>query len=267
MSDWNTDRILRALASLDETALPDDVAEILTKEYRLLHYPERLLSPTFAAAQVAWSNTSRSFNVVFDEIAEQVRRWGPDAVHWWVTKVTRPLETESMLRARGGELSDTFQILARELEAGTLEDELPNDVSIQLVHDERTFQAATSIETRGWGRTLPDETTTNSRLTATLDDLRTWSGFQVVAFIDNEPAATGRCTLNGEVARLWGAVTLPEFRGHGCYRAILSERLRFVKDHGATLALTRGRPSTSGPILERAGFTAHGEERCYRIAL
>ena len=30
------------------------------------------------------------------------------------------------------------------------------------------------------------------------------------------------------------------------------------------LALVKGRVETSGPILRRAGFTAYGDERCYR---
>lgn len=172
-----------------------------------------------------------------------------------------------MLRARGGELSDTFQILARELVSDILESQVSDAVSVELLNDERTFEAASSIETKGWGLIQLDEAKRNRRFAETLDDLETWRGFQVVAFIDNEPASTGRCTLNGEIARLWGAVTPPEFRGRGCYRAVLCERLRYAKDHGATLALTRGRPSTSGPILERAEFTSHGEERCYRIAV
>lgn len=267
MSNWNTERILNTLNVLDETALRDDVTEIRTKDYRLLRFPERILSPTFPAAQVVWSNTSKPFDVVFDEIASQVRRWDLDEVHWWVSKATRPVETESQLRGRGGELSDVFQILARELAADTHESQERGDVNVELVHDERTFQAALSIETRGWGRSQPDETLRNRRFAETLDELQNWTGFQIVAFIDNEPASTGCCTLNGDIARLWGAVTLDEFRKRGFYRAVLAERLRVANDHGASLALTRGRPSTSGRILERAGFTSHGEERCYRTAV
>ncbi len=46
-------------------------------------------------------------------------------------------------------------------------------------------------------------------------------------------------------------------------RAVLAERLRLARDHGATLALVKGRVLTSGPILLRAGFADYGEERCY----
>lgn len=265
LSHWNTERILDALASLDASPLPDDVIEILTEDYQLLKFPEQFLSPTFPAAQVTWSRTSRPVDAVFAEITEKVRDWRLDTVHWWVTKATLPVETESILCARGGALSDTYQILAHELCSDTPKRPSSSEISVELVHDERTFEAATFIETIGWDRTSLDETEANKQFVKTLKDLQEWDGFQLVVFVNGEPASTGHCTLNGEVARLWGAVTLPNFRRRGCYRALLSERMRCAEEHGATLALTRGRPKTSGPILIRAGFTAHAEERCYQI--
>jgi hypothetical protein len=33
------------------------------------------------------------------------------------------------------------------------------------------------------------------------------------------------------------------------------------------MALVKGRVETSGPILRRAGFVAHGQERSYRVPL
>ena len=66
-----------------------------------------------------------------------------------------------------------------------------------------------------------------------------------------------------KIALLWGAITLPASRGHGSYRAVLAERLRLAREHGATLAMAKGRALASGPILLRAGFTDFGEERCY----
>ena len=80
-------------------------------------------------------------------------------------------------------------------------------------------------------------------------------------------AAVGGCTLRGEVAQLWGAVTLREYRRRGAYRAVLAERLRLARVHGATLALVKGRVETSGPILLRDGFAVYAEERCYWLPL
>ena len=101
------------------------------------------------------------------------------------------------------------------------------------------------------------------QLKETLQDLATWTSFRVVALADDEPVSAGGCTLTGEVALLWGAITLPASRGHGSYRAVLGERLRLAREHGATLAMAKGRALASGPILLRAGFTDYGEEQCF----
>ena len=80
-----------------------------------------------------------------------------------------------------------------------------------------------------------------------------------------EPAAAAGCTLAGPAARLWGAATLPGWRGRGAYRAVLGERLAQAHWRGATLALVKGQVGAAGPILLGAGFTAYGRERCYTL--
>ncbi len=267
MSIWDTEKILGALASLDETAVTDDFLEVRTAEYRLLRYPERFLSPTLPAAQVVWSNVSRPLDLVFNEIASVVRGWGLDAVHWWVTSATRPFDTEAYLLANGGVLSDSIQILALELSADVAESIVPDGIRVELVCDERSLRDAIVVETQGWGRSSPEELAIGHRLSETLHNLETSIGFQIVASIDGRPVSTGCCRIEGELGRLYGAVTLPQFRSRGCYRAVLSSRLRQASDLGATIAVTRGRPLTSGRILVKAGFTIHGEENCYGLLI
>jgi hypothetical protein len=108
-------------------------------------------------AQVVWSNTSRSLDIVFDEIASEIRGWGLHAVHWWVTSSTHPLDTEAYLLARGGVLSDSYQILARELGGDVAESVAPDGMSVELVRDERSLRAAILVETQGWGRAPSDK--------------------------------------------------------------------------------------------------------------
>jgi hypothetical protein len=136
-------------------------------------------------------------------------------------------------------------------------------VVVELVRDERTFRASSAVTVQGWGRTEPDEAELARQLAETLASLDRWSSFRVVALVDDVPCSTGGCTLADEVAQLWGAITLPASRGRGSYRAVLAERLRLAREHGATLALVKGRILTSGPTLLRAGFADYGEERCY----
>jgi hypothetical protein len=267
MSHWSTARIIETLAALDQASVTDGFEEVSTAHYRLIRYPQRLLSPTLPAAQVIWSSTSLPLDVVFDEVATSIREWGLDAVHWWVTSTTRPPETETYLLARGGVVSDAIQILARELDVDSELGDPSDGIKVELVRDERSLRAAMDVETQGWGRTPSDDQEMVGRLAEVLQDLDSATRFQYVAFIEGRPVATGCCRVEGEVGRLYGAVTLPEFRSRGAYQAILAARLRQIHDVGATIALTRGRPLTSGRILVKSGFRVHGEERCYRLAV
>lgn len=267
MSNWSTEKIVTTLESLDQAALSDDLLQISTAHYRLVRYPQRLLSPTLPAAQVIRSRTSLPLDVVFDEVASVVHDWGLDAVHWWVTSATRPPDTEAYLLARGGVLSESIQILARELDADGAVGVASDGVDVQLVSDEGYLRDAIDVEIHGWGRSACDEQELAHRWAEVRQHLERASDFQFVAYIDGRPVSTGSCRIEGEVGRLYGAVTLPAFRSRGAYRAILAARLRQIRDVGATIALTRGRPLTSGRILVQSGFTVHGLQNCYRLAV
>jgi hypothetical protein len=261
MSSWTAQRVLDAAAAMEW--VPEGAIELRTDDYRLIRYPDVVLDPTFRAAQVTWSRTARALEEILDEVAVHIRAWGLAGVAWWVAAATRPADTEQALCARGAELIDAVQVLAREIGGRLPRLDVPADVAVELVRDERTFRAASAVTVQGWERAEPDEVELASQLDEAIGDLATWSSFRVVAFIGRQPVSTGGCSLAGEVAQLWGAVTLPAARGRGSYRAVLAERLRLAREHGATLALVKGRVLTSAPILLRAGFADYGEERCY----
>jgi hypothetical protein len=261
MSAWTAQRVLDAAAAVE--FVPEGASEVRTEDYRLLRHADWALGPALGAAQVTWSRTARPVGEVIGEVADRVRGWGLPGVAWWVSGVTRPAGTEEALRDRGAGLIDAAQVLARELTGEPPAPVLPGGVTVELVSDERTFRAASAVSVQGWEGVTPDQAEIARQLSQTLRDLETWSSFRVVAFADDEPVSTGGCILTGEVALLWGAITLPASRGHGSYRAVLAERLRLAREHGATLAMAKGRTLASGPILLRAGFTDYGEERCY----
>jgi hypothetical protein len=258
-------------AAIASYCRPDGAIEVLTGGYRLIRYPSWAHDPAFPAAQVTCSRVARPAAEVIDEVAARVRRWGLPGVAWWVSPATLPPDTEAALRARGGKQIDAVQILARELD--DLPDlAVPEEVSVELVAGESTFRAASAVTVRGWDRKEPAGAALAREFAEVVRDLAAWSGFRVLASVKGEPAAVGGCTLGGDVAqekvaRLWGAVTLREYRRRGAYRAVLAERLRLAREHGATLALVKGRAETSGPILKRIGFTGYGEERCYWLPI
>ena len=268
MSSWTPQRVRDAAIAMEWR--PDGAIEVLTDDYRLIRYPDWALNPVFPAAQVTRSRagrTQRPADEVIDEVTARVRRWGLHGVAWWVSSATRPPDTEETLCARGGKQIDAVHILARELSGGLPDLDVPADVTVELVTDERTFRAASMVTVRGWGRKEPTSAALSGEFTEVVRDLETWSSFRVVAMIGQQPASSGGCTLRGEVAQLWGAVTLREYRRRGSYRAVLAERLRLAREHGATLTLVKGRVETSGPILLRAGFTDYGQERCYWLPI
>jgi hypothetical protein len=219
---------------------------------------------------------------VIEEVTGRVRRWGLPGVAWWVSGTTWPRDTEAALRDRGAVQIDSVNILVREL-GGDLPDlAVPDDVRVELVADARTFRAASMVTVRGWGRTEPALGAADREFRDAIRDLAAWSSFRVVASVPlpegplpegplpgggGQPVSTGGCTLRGEIAHLWGAVTLREHRRRGCYRAVLAERLRLARAHDATLALVKARAETSGPILLRAGFADCDTERCFWLSI
>jgi len=265
MSSWTAQRLLDAAAAME--FVPEGAIEVRTDDYRLVRHPDWALGPTLGAAQVTWSRTARPLDDVIGEVTARVRGWGLPGVAWWISAVSQPAGTEEALQARGAGLIDAMQVLARELGEDLPPPDLP-DGQVELVRDERTFRAALAVSVAGWASVEPEEAEIARLLKETLQDLATWTRFRVVAIAYDEPVSVGGCTLVGaagqeKIALLWGAITVPASRGHGSYRAVLAERLRLAREHGATLAMAKGRNLGSAPILLRAGFTDYGQERCY----
>lgn len=77
-----------------------------------------------------------------------------------------------------------------------------------------------------------------------------WAGFGAVTVIPE---------VEGGVALLFSAGTVPEFRGQGIQSALLAARLQVARDQGATLAAVDVAPSSiSERNVKRAGFELIG---------
>lgn len=259
VSRWTREDVLQAAA--EWVWVPDDAQEVHTEDYQLIGYPEFYELPT----QVPWSRTSRPVDEIVAEVLAHARGWGRAMVYWWVSAATRPPQTESVLLARGASLAETVTVLARELAPGGPDLGVPQDITATAVRDEAALRDMYRVESEVWESPVPDAAQVARGLADVMQDWATGAGFRVVAYLDGEPVSAGGCTLAGDVARLWGAGTRAAWRGRGAYRAVLAERLRIAAGLGATLALVKGRVTTSAPILKRAGFVAYGEERCYGL--
>jgi predicted GNAT family acetyltransferase len=116
-----------------------------------------------------------------------------------------------------------------------------------------------------WEQAPLDEGGLRVELAEVLGQQQTGEGVRVLGRLEGQAVSTGGCTIVDGFTRLWGAATLPAFRGRGAYRAVLAERLRASAELGATTALVKGRVATSAPILRRVGFHHYGDERAYRL--
>lgn len=83
------------------------------------------------------------------------------------------------------------------------------------------------------------------------------AGSVVGAFVDGELVAFGNTALLDEAVYLDGAVTAPEARGHGLYRALVHARWELAVARGTPTLLVQAGPM-SEPILSRLGFRPVG---------
>ena len=80
-------------------------------------------------------------------------------------------------------------------------------------------------------------------------------GPSFIAELDGKPIATGALTIQGDVALLAGASTIPDARRQGAQLALLEDRLRYGAQHGCTVAMMVALPgSGSQRNAERHGF-------------
>lgn len=237
--------------------------EVRAADYHLVSYPAATAIPTMVLR--TWSE--RDADEVVDEVLEVVRGWGCPDVSFWVGEDTRPTDLAARLLARGATHVETVEVLALDLADGLPLLGARPEVEVRPVDDLATARDATLVSQRVWGSVPPDDEELARQVAERgPDELR------VVAYRHGDPAAAGGCTLAGtatgrpgEVARLWGAATREEHRGHGAYRAVLHERLRLARERGATLGLVKGLVDTSAPILRSLGFTPYGREDRYRL--
>jgi hypothetical protein len=244
--------------------VPPDATDVVTDEYRLVHYPWG--TTVFAAAP------RRPLAELVREAADAARERGRGELSWWVAGESTALDGE--LLALGFTHEDTVDVLAAELDdvdALAARLTVPADVEIRPADDEASLRTAARIGTEAFDG---EEPTTEEQIKASVADaeeaLRTgvWRYRQFLALVDGEPVGAAGCSLMPDgsgVVRLWGAGVLAAARGRGAYRGLLATRCRFAAEQGATLALVKGRTVTSAPVLRRAGFVVHGQERLYEL--
>lgn len=250
--------------------VPAGAPRVEAEEYLLVRHPDWNERPV----QVAWTRSGdpgRPVGAVVDEVLARARDLVDPAVPataevaWWV-RLDAPEGLERELVGRGAVLDETVDVLALDLTEADAGAAAPAaDVELRWSNDLDVFVDAVRLTTEVLGGTPTDRATLEAVFPGEAAKVASGGGGAVVAYAGGRPVGSGGLTVVGADGRLWGGAVLPEARGRGVYRAVLAARLRYAADHGADLAIVKGRVQTSGPILRRAGFTAHGQERSWLL--
>lgn len=253
------DEILRASAAW--VWFPRD-SDQQKSHLQLVHYPERF-GGGVRGSQV---DSDADPVTVLDHAIERTRAWRKTDFRFWTNASDRP-DLEDELRRRGAEHVDTVAVFARPI--GDSDVDVPPGISAEVVRTLDQVREVDRINVPVWQQQALDEEGLRVELDEITSNLDAGTHVRVLARFDadREAVSTGGCTIVDGFARLWGAATLEHARGRGAYRAVLAERLRVSAALGATTALVKGRTTTSAPILARAGFTYHGDERGYRLSV
>ncbi|MGW7516702.1 GNAT family N-acetyltransferase [Streptomyces sp. NPDC054796] len=189
-------------------------------------------------------------------IAEQVRWFTARGreFEWKLYGHDTPVDLPVRLRAAGfaAEPEETLMVAPAEGPAAVAEP--PDGIELREVTDESGIGLVADVHEAAFG-TSADRL--RQQLRAQLADEPEAVGMTVaVSTADGRPVSAARLELHEgtDFASLWGGGTVPEWRGHGIYRALVAHRARRAAAHGYSYLQTDALP-TSRPILQRLGFT------------
>ena len=231
-------------------------SESLGDHLQLVRYPARFGGGVRASV----IDSSLDAAGVVEHAIGRTRGWGERKLVFWVGAADAP-HVEDELRRRGAVHDDTVTVFARAIPGDPIP--VPEGITAETVCTLAQVRDVDEVSVPVWAQQPLDEDGMVAQFDEVTADAESGTGFRALARIDGRAVSTGGCTLVDGFLRLWGAATLPGFRGRGAYRAVLAERLRIGRERGATTALVKGRVETSAPILARCGFAAYGEDRSY----
>jgi GNAT superfamily N-acetyltransferase len=185
-----------------------------------------------------------------DVIAEQVRYFSERgrSFEWKYYAYDRPADLPERLRAAGFQPDEAEALMvadATELpEIGP-----PSGVHFVEASDEDALRHVQAVHDKAFGGDHgPMIESLRSQVAAGVV-------VPVLAMAGDTPVCAARVDFHTgtEFASLWGGGTVPEWRGRGIYRAMVSYRARLALARGYRYLRTDALP-TSRPILEKLGF-------------
>ncbi|HEY0936223.1 MAG TPA: GNAT family N-acetyltransferase [Trebonia sp.] len=252
-----------AAASAAWLWVPDSATVVEDDDYAIMRLPDyfeyKLSVLTF--------QPSGPVGEAVEAVLARARTFGLPALRWPV-RAGDQAGLAAELTARGATVVLTLDVLASDLSGGA--PALPPaavDVAVRWATDFATARDGSAVGISAFGGSLPPDARIQEYADRDAVTVPAGDGGLLVGYLGETPAGSGGVTMADGVARLWGGAVIPPARGQGIYRTVLATRLSYAAEHGATMALVKGKVDTSGPILRRAGFTAFGSETLYSVPL
>ena len=164
-----------------------------------------------------------------------------------------------VLTDRGYRLHGFENVLGLGLD-GTPAETVPPGISIDIAADDEqqtwmdiAVDAFMNLDGTG---SVPDDALPREQLADVLGEVMGAPGYiRYLARLDGDPVGEAAMRLDGDLAQLAGAGTLPRARGRGVQRALLQRRLADARRAGCTLAVVTTAPGTrSQENVMRRGF-------------
>jgi GNAT superfamily N-acetyltransferase len=189
-------------------------------------------------------------------VAEIHRRIeGIEPTVWNVGSSSTPESLPDRLRELG--LRDPDPPMDAVCAGMALAEEPPAVVGVQVRRIENLEEHRAGLEIMLAAATWTDEAAADERARAddTFARRNRRGGYQWLAWLDGRPVAYALADRTEAGLFLAGGSTLPEARGHGCYRALVRARWDEAVDLGTPGLAVQAQYGTSAPILRRLGFT------------
>jgi GNAT superfamily N-acetyltransferase len=136
----------------------------------------------------------------------------------------------------------------------------PTSIAVELAEEDQhqawldiAVDAFTNLDGTG---SVADDALPREQLAAVLDEVMGAPGFiRYLARIDGEAVGEAAMRIDGDLAQIAGAGTVPRARGRGVQKALVQRRLTDARQAGCTLAVVTTAPGTrSQDNVMRRGF-------------
>jgi GNAT superfamily N-acetyltransferase len=190
-----------------------------------------------------------------ERVVEEVRAWfaarGRREFTWLVGDSSTPTDLRQRL-LRLGARPDAHEPVY----AGMVLAEQPPPVEGLEARPVETFEEFAAARELGWdtlGISEEEREGPRSRLSEAWEEYRQVDILVFATFVDGRPVACGGVSFTPYGAYLAGGGTHPDYRGRGCYRALVRARWDAAAARGTPLLAVHA-GTMSKPILDRLGF-------------